>query len=313
MSVSHDLETFWREPSSASALAEWIAAGLAEDRAREDSATAALFPAGTDGERTARATVTAVAEGVVCGGPAVLAAISQLDPDAREVRRLAEGTRVTPGAEILVVDGAVAAVLAGERTALNVLGHLSGIATMAAEWAALVPDVQVLDTRKTTPGLRSFQKFATRCGGAHNHRMDLADMPMVKENHRDLFRRLHGLTDPQQEIELIVERVRGHAPGEPVEIEVEDLPSFLACVAAKVEWILIDNQEPATIRQWLDAAQAQFGAELSSGFEASGGLRRERLQEYATSGVQRLSVGALTHSVTALDVSLHVEWAPEAN
>lgn len=314
MSVSHDLEAFWNQDATQSALADWIATGLLEDRAAEDSATHALFGSSDGGAgQVVRASVTAVAPGVVCGAPAVLAAITALDRGARELQRAPEGAVVAPGDAVAVVEGGILAVLAAERTALNILGHLSGIATMAAEWSQLVPEVALLDTRKTLPGLRRFQKFATRCGGATNHRMDLADMPMVKENHRDLFRRLHAIEDSAAEIAEIVGRLRAHAPGQSIEVEVEDLPSFLACVDHGVDWILIDNQEPETIRQWIGEARQRFGERMNSGFEASGGLTRERLRDYARSGVDRLSVGALTHSVAALDVSLHVEWAPEAS
>ncbi len=286
-------------------LSTLIEAGLREDRARQDVTTQALFP---DPTSRVLGRVQVEEAGVFCGGPAAIQVFRELDPSAREVERIAEGTAVQPGDTALTVEAGVEAILAGERTALNLLAHLSGIASRTRKWTALAAPVRVLDTRKTWPGLRLLQKFAVRAGGGENHRQHLAEFPMVKENHRKLFRErfLGGATEPRQEIAELVKRLRAAAPGSPIEVEVEDQESFLACLLEGVDLVLLDNQTPEQISAWIRASDAGSLSQVE--LEASGGIHQENLRSFAVCGVHKVSLGALTHSVTALNLSMDVNW-----
>lgn len=314
MTLSEDLEGFWRDQGTLHALSRWIRSGLDEDRVGDDRATSSLFPAGAG---PVDAILTAVEPGVLAGGPAAVACFREMDPEVVERRRVLDGTEVTPGQVVLEVRASVAAVLGAERTALNLFSHLSGIATRVREWTREAPGLEVLDTRKTLPGIRRFQKYAVRCGGGVNHRMDLAEFPMIKENHRKLFRDQflpQGAT-ASEEIATIAGKLRAAGPVGPLEVEVEDRESFFACLEHGVDLVLLDNQTPETIAEWIGDARGQGGAIAAAldrtALEASGGITNEGLAAYAACGVSRISLGALTHSVKALDLSLHVQWGRE--
>ena len=296
-------DEFWKSPETREALERWVRAGLEEDRA--DADVTSLGVLADRGSERAIATVTAGEPGVICGGFAALVAFELLDPQVEVRTRLVDGAAAAAGEVVLEILGKATPLLTAERTALNLLGHLSGIATTTARWVERAGETTVLDTRKTIPGLRRFQKRAVAAGGGTNHRFDLAEFPLVKENHRDLFG-----PKPEQ-IAEIVARLRHSSPGLPVQIEVEDLPSFLAAIEAGAERILLDNQTPEEIRRWIDAAEEAGLSFDPAGFEASGGITGETIAAYAQSGVGRVSLGALTHSVRALDLSLHVSWAEE--
>jgi len=291
---------FWTRPEVVELLGGIISAALAEDRAGEDITSRALLPA--DGRR-AVATITAGERGVICGVPAALAVFRRLDPGSEARIALPDGSPVAAGATVLEVEGSAIPLLAAERTALNLLAHLAGIATRTAEWVARAGDTAVLDTRKTFPGARLLQRRAVAAGGGRNHRFDLAEFPLVKENHRALFG-----SGGAEEIAAIVARLRAAAPGRPVEIEVEDEASFRSALLAGADLVLIDNRTPAEIARWISAARAAGLSPSPSSLEASGGITGETIGEYARSGVGRVSIGALTHSVRALDLSLHVRW-----
>ena len=158
--------------------------------------------------------------------------------------------------------------------------------------------------RKTFPGARLFQRRAVAAGGGTNHRFDLAEFPLVKENHRSLFG-----SGSSSEIGEITRRLQEAAPEVPVQIEVEDEESFRAALVAGAERILIDNQTPETMARWIESAEADGLPLRREGLEASGGITGETIADYAASGVGRVSLGALTHSWKSLDFSLHVEWA----
>ncbi len=308
MTRANDLEPFWADAATQAALDAWIGAGLAEDRAQDDVTTQALFR-GDDGR--VEGTITAGGDGVFCGGPAALRVFRALDAALEETARAPEGSPVRRGDAVLSVRGGVQAVLGGERVALNILSHLSGIATQTRGLCEQAPGIQLLDTRKTLPGLRLFQRYAVRAGGGSNHRFDLAEMPLVKENHRDLFRARRGAAGgPAREIQEICRRLRADpaSAGRVIEIEVEDLESFFACLEAGVDRVLLDNRSPEEIRTWIDAA-AERGWRALPPLEASGGIGGSNVAAYARSGVSCISAGALTHSVRALDLSLHVRWA----
>lgn len=288
-----------------------IDVALIEDRVDEDEATLALFG---DEERRVTATITAGDTGVFCGGPAARRVFTRLDP-AASIDHFDEGAPVAPRDIVFTVTADALAVLGGERTALNFMSHLSGVATTVHRWQRMAGSVKVLDTRKTLPGWRRVQKAAVRVGGGTNHRADLAEFPMFKENHRDLFRKavLPSGGTAEDEIAALLERLRARGWSGPVQIEVEDYESFRACLRHRVDWILIDNRTPETITAWIERVEAELpdlGGRAAFGprLEASGGIDADTLSAYAASGVGRISLGALTHSVRAFDFSLHVDW-----
>jgi nicotinate-nucleotide pyrophosphorylase (carboxylating) len=218
----------------------------------------------------------------------------QLDPGVG-FELMAEEGRWREGGAALELEGSARAILTGERTALNFLQRLSGVATMAARAARAVEGtgVTILDTRKTTPGLRELEKAAVAAGGARNHRAGLYDAILIKENHAALA---GGIGDA-------VRRARAHAPGLPLEVECRDLDEVDEALAAGAPRILLDNMTPAQLREAVGHVAGR--AEL----EASGGGTLETLAEIARTGVDFISVGALTHSAPALDFSLILEPA----
>jgi nicotinate-nucleotide pyrophosphorylase (carboxylating) len=217
-------------------------------------------------------------------------AFELLDPLAVVEPVVAEGDWHEAGTEVLRVEGRARALLAAERTALNFLAHLSGIATFAARCVREVDGTgaRILDTRKTTPGLRVLEKAAVAAGGATNHRVGLYDAILIKENH---IAAAGGLA-------AAVAAARGHAPGLPLEVEVRDANEIAQALEAGAERLLLDNMSLGELR----AAVAQVGGRAS--LEASGGVTLETLRAVAATGVQFISMGALTHSAPALDLSL---------
>jgi nicotinate-nucleotide pyrophosphorylase (carboxylating) len=222
----------------------------------------------------------------------------QLDSDARCERLVAEGVWREQGGAVMTVEGRARALLTGERTALNFLAHLSGVATMAARAARAVEGTgaKVLDTRKTTPGLRALEKAAVAAGGACNHRAGLYDAILVKENHIAAARGIvQALT-----------RAREAAPGlaRTLEVEVRNASEIDEALAAGAPRLLLDNMDDAQLR----AAVAQVGGRAE--LEASGGVTLQTLRARAQTGVGWVSMGALTHSAPALDLSLILEALP---
>jgi nicotinate-nucleotide pyrophosphorylase (carboxylating) len=201
----------------------------------------------------------------------------------------ADGERAEPGRGVLTVTGPARALLTAERTALNLIGHLSGIATLTGRWVAAVAGTgaAVRDTRKTLPGLRALEKYAVRCGGGVNHRMALGDAALVKDNH----------VAAAGGIRAAVEAVRRHAPAVPLEVECDTLAQVAEAIAAGVGLVLLDNFSLADTRAAAALARAA-GVRL----EASGGLDLARAREVAATGVDYLAVGALTHSAPVLDL-----------
>jgi len=258
---------------------------LAEDVGRGDVTTEATV----DADATCRANVLLKEPGVVCGLPAVEAVFRALDTEACFEALAADGdelARVT----LARVDGSARAVLTGERTALNLLGRLSGIATLTRRFVDAVDGTGavILDTRKTTPGLRALEKYAVRCGGAQNHRFGLDDGILVKDNH---LRAAGG-------IRAAADRLRGARLA--IEVEAESLDDLREALAAGVESILLDNMPSATMREAVELVAGR------ATLEASGGVSLETVREIAETGVDFISVGALTHSARSLDVSLEV-------
>ncbi len=268
-----------------------VDAALAEDRAREDVTTlATVLPTAK-----ARAALVAREDGVVCGVPLALCAFRRLDPGITIRVDAEDGAAVRRGDTILFLSGHARGLLAAERTALNFVQRLSGVATLTAQYVAAVQGTRavVLDTRKTTPGWRVLEKYAVRCGGGTNHRMDLASAVLVKDNH---------LNACGGDVALAVRRVREQAPpGVPVQVECDTLAQVAAAVAAGVDSVLLDNMDHDALRA---AVVLVDGRCLT---EASGGVSLQTVREIAETGVDRISVGALTHSARALNVALYFE------
>lgn len=261
----------------------------------------------------ARGVITAKAHGVICGLEAVEQVLKHLDPELRTVETRADGCVVKPGEEIFVATGLATSLLAGERTALNICSHLSGIATATANLVQIAGGVKIYDTRKTLPGIRRFQKYAVTVGGGNNHRHDLADFPMFKENHRAILQKsrpqLAG--NPLEEVRWIKSELAREGYSGSISIEVEDEASFRACLEEGIEVILVDNISPSALAKWIDRARLDQIPVDGSHLEASGGIDGDTLAEHASSGVGRISVGAITHSSKVLDLSMSVELLSE--
>lgn len=229
--------------------------------------------------------------GVVAGLGVAAAVFAIVGGDAVTVtHRLPDGSRVSPGDAVMTVTGPVRDLLTAERTALNFASHLSAVATATSRWVEALDGTraQVLDTRKTLPGWRALQKYAVRCGGGVNHRSGLSDMAMVKDNHVVAA----GGVVPA------LDAVRRTFPGLPVVVEVTDLEELRELLDAGCERVLLDNMDVATMTE---AVRVTAGRAV---LEASGGLTLERAREVARTGVDYISVGALTHSVTVFDLGL---------
>ncbi len=271
-----------------------VRAALEEDRAFDDVTTLATVEPGLAG----RATLLAKSDGVLTGLGVAAAAFRIVDAGCRLTPLASDGERVSRGQRLATVEGPVRAILQAERVALNFLQRMSGTATLTRLFVDAVAGTGavILDTRKTTPGLRDFEKYAVRCGGGTNHRRDLAAMAMIKDNHREaLAREGRTLADGAAAI-------RAARPGVAVEIEVDRLEQLEAALAANPEWILLDNMPLEAMREAVRVVAGR--AKL----EASGGVTLETVRAIAETGVDAISVGALTHSARALDISLELEF-----
>jgi nicotinate-nucleotide pyrophosphorylase (carboxylating) len=269
-------------------LVELVQRALAEDLGSGDVTSEATVPAGA----RARAVITQKEEGVLYGLVPAAIAFTLLDPQAKVVRSRFEGQWREAG-EVQRIDGLARALLAGERTALNFLAHLSGIATLAARCVREVAGTgaTILDTRKTTPGLRLLEKAAVAAGGATNHRVGLYDAILIKENH---IVAAGGITGA-------VAASRLAHPNLLLEVEVRDSEEIAEAISAGAERLLLDNMDVEQLRN----AVAQVAGRAS--LEASGGVSLETLRAVAGTGVQFVSIGALTHSAPALDLSMTIQ------
>jgi nicotinate-nucleotide pyrophosphorylase (carboxylating) len=270
-----------------SAVDRVIAAALAEDVGDGDLTTEGVVPE----DLRCRAELLVEETGVVCGVPLALEVFVALDPAVSGEVLVEEGTRIEGATAVARLEGPARAILTGERTALNLLGRLSGVATLAARYVDAVAGTgsTILDTRKTTPGLRELEKYAVRCGGGTNHRAGLYDAVLLKENH---LRVAGGIT---RAVAAIAD------PGVPVEVEAETLADVRDALGAGVDRILLDNMSVDDVR---------LAVELAGGrvpLEASGGISLATIRAYADTGVDFISVGALTHAARSLSVSLDVE------
>jgi nicotinate-nucleotide pyrophosphorylase (carboxylating) len=267
-----------------------IELALKEDVGDGDITTDNIIPA----ETRRKAKMVAKADGVVAGLPVAEMVFKKLDPQMLWKVFTPEGSRVKKGDVMVEFEGTYRALLTGERTALNFLQRMSGIATMSAKYADAVKDSKtvILDTRKTLPGFRMLDKYAVKTGGASNHRIGLYDMAMIKDNHIEVA---GGITKA-------VNAVRNNIkPGIQIEVETTTLAQVQEAIEAGADIIMLDNMDTETMKK---------GVELIAGrakVEASGNMTLDRLREVAATGVDFISIGALTHSVNALDISQRLE------
>jgi len=262
---------------------------LDEDAGLGDVTSRAIFPA----QHTSRAFIEAKQDLVVCGLDVAARVFSRVDPALKVTLTAHDGERVKTGGVVLRVTGPTAALLTAERTALNFIQRLSGVATLSRKFAAAVDGTgtRIVDTRKTTPGWRALEKYAVRCGGCVNHRSSLGEHVLIKDNH---IAAAGSLTKA-------VKLCRAAAPhSAKIEVEATTLAEVKEAVRAGAEVILLDNMSPSLVRS---AVAIIAGAAV---VEVSGGVRYETLRDYALPGVDVISVGALTHSAPAADLSLTI-------
>ncbi len=266
-----------------------IKTALKEDINYIDVTTDLLIPQNQEGQGR----MMAKADGIVCGVDAAVRVFTLLDPEIKIVKLKEDGDKVSYGENIITLSGKTAVMLKGERTALNLIQHMSGIATAAAHYMKIIEGTNacIADTRKTLPGLRPLQKYAVWCGGAKNHRYNLSDAAMLKDNHIDAV----GGIIPA--VEKLRSRI-GHMTK--IEVEVRNLGELEEALAAEADVIMLDNMPPELMKE---AVKITAGRAV---LEASGGITEETLRAAAESGVDIISVGALTHSVKAFDISMYI-------
>ena len=271
---------------------------LAEDAAHDDVTTLATVAPELEGH----ADFLARSAGVAAGLPVAAEVFMQLDERVLFESLVRDGSAFEEGTVLARAHGPVRALLQGERVALNFVQRLSGIATVTRRYVDLVAGANavILDTRKTTPGLRDLEKYAVRCGGGVNHRHDLAAMAMIKDNHRA------ALKIDEMTLAEGIERIRSlattQARGVAVEVEIDSVDDLEAALAGGPEWVLLDNM---AVAEMAEAVRRTAGR---ARLEASGGVNLESVRAIAGTGVDAISVGALTHSAPALDISLELTF-----
>ena len=287
------------ERAAAEAL---IRLALAEDLGTRGDLTSQSV---IDETRNAQVAIIARQPGVLAGLPVVELVFAYLDPHVKVGICLPEGATVEPGKVLATVAGPLRTLLAGERTALNFLSHLCGVATVTQQFVDAVAGsrADILDTRKTIPGWRILQKYAVRTGGGVNHRMGLYDEVMIKDNH------LAGWSafEPGGSIAGIVTHARERAAGVPIEVEVDTLEQLEDALDGRPDVVLLDNMTPETLREAV-AMRDKLAPQVK--LEASGSVTLRKVAQIAATGVDRISIGALTHSAVALDIAFDWHSAP---
>jgi nicotinate-nucleotide pyrophosphorylase (carboxylating) len=286
-----NVEGSLRFPYSQADLRVLVKSALDEDGAFNDLTTLATVVS----ERHARGRLVSRAPGVVCGVPLAIEAFCTIDPKVTIRVDREDGSRLTPDSSVLYLSGHARALLAAERVALNFMQRLSGIASLTAKYVEVVAGTKakILDTRKTTPGWRLLEKYAVRAGGGTNHRLNLSTAVLIKDNH---------LAAVDGDIHAAVRRARDLAPkGTKVEVECDRPEQVQTAIAAGADIIMLDNMTPAVMRECV--VQVAGRAIV----EASGGVKLDAVRAIAETGVDWISVGALTHSAPALDLALDFE------
>ncbi|MFP5317774.1 MAG: carboxylating nicotinate-nucleotide diphosphorylase [Acidimicrobiia bacterium] len=272
-------------------IAEIVARALAEDLEPLGDLTSSLLP----GDATVQAAIVPRRDGVLAGRAAAMETFRQVHPGIRDEWAASDGDAIRAGRAVARIEGPLAAVLTAERTALNFLCHLSGIATLTRSYVDAARPARVRDTRKTTPGLRALEKAAVRAGGGVNHRGSLSDGILVKDNH------LGGLS-----IDEAVERARARWPGRTVEIECDTPDQVKAAAVAGADLVLLDNMSPEQVEECVGLVRTSPRPCL---VEVSGGVTLDNVAAYAAAGADLIAVGALTHSAPALDLGLDLDPA----
>jgi nicotinate-nucleotide pyrophosphorylase (carboxylating) len=289
-----------------------IKQALNEDIGKGDITTNALIPPNAQ----AKAVIIAKQSGVIAGLDIARAVFSQVDKKVKFKALVKDGDKVTAGKKIAEITGKARPILTAERTALNFLGHLSGIATLTREFVnkARPYKAKILDTRKTVPGMRMLEKYAVRCGGGINHRMGLWDEVLIKENHiAAISYQLSAISRKRITLEKIIRDIRKKMSKDvQIEIEVRSLNKLKDVIKGRPDIILLDNMNIHQIRKavrirdlFLTAYSLQLTAIL---LEVSGRVNLTNVRQFAKAGVDRISIGALTHSAKPLDLSLQVWW-----
>ena len=296
-------------PLSKRTVTPLLRRALREDEAFDDLTSRTVLPATC----RIRARIVAKASGVLAGGTVARWTFQAVDPSLRCVLRRRDGSRLQRGDAILTIEGRARSIFAAERTALNLLGHLCGIATLTCAFVERARGTRavIYDTRKTLPGLRLLEKYAVRMGGGRNHRMDLSDAVLIKTNHLRALEQ--GKRGPQstvhspQLIEQAITKAKQIRPKRFVEIEVANLAEFHAALNAKPDAILLDNWSLSNIRKAVRLRnRPPSTVHRPPLLEVSGGVTLENVRAIAKTGVDRISIGRLTHSAPSLDVSLQV-------
>ena len=274
-------------------VAEVVAISLKEDAVSEDITTDSVV----DENREAIGEIEAGRKGVLAGLDVAAEVFRQVDETLAVEKPAGDGEQVTPGRVVMRVEGRASSILKGERVALNLLSHLSGVATLTARFVekAAARNVDILDTRKTTPGLRLLEKYAVRMGGGVNHRLDLSDRVLIKDNHlalQDGGRR--------ERMGRAVSAAREKYPGVTIEVEAQDLDDVVDALEAGADIIMLDNMSPGELARAVEIVGGRART------EASGGVDLESVEKIAASGVDSISIGALTHSAPALDFSMEI-------
>ena len=292
------METNLKEPS----LHIWqqiTKSALREDRSEYDITTQSTVLK----EQVGKGVLRFKQNGTLAGMKAAETAFKYMDPDIQLSKVLPDGTPVKNGSTIAIVEGTLQGILSAERVALNLLQRLSGVATLTAQMVSQLsqyPNVSIVDTRKTTPGLRSLERYAVRCGGGLNHRDNLQDGVLIKDNHiAAAQKRGVGISD-------LIASVRKQIP-HTLQIEIEaDTPELAEqAVLAGADIVMLDNMTPDTMEKIIQSARKSQRAEHVM-FEASGGITNDTIKAVAAAGVNLISVGALTHSAAAVDISLDI-------
>ena len=268
-----------------------IIEALREDRAWQDITANTLFSS----KIKAKAEMLCKQDGVICGLDIVKSTFKKLDKNSRVNVLVKDGQFVKKGKRIAVITASARSILSAERTALNFIQHLSGIATLTKKFANKLKGtkIKLLDTRKTIPGMRELEKYAVRCGGGANHRLNLNDMALIKDNHLKI----------DNDIKRNVSMIKAKYPKVKIEVECENLAQVKQAVESRADIIMLDNMSVSNINKASKLIRAS-GSKIE--IEVSGGVNLQNISRYARLDIDRISIGALTHSVSALDISLEI-------
>ena len=267
---------------------------LREDVGSRDITTSAIIPKNT----RVKAEIEAKGNGVLCGMEVAELVFRYVDQDLRFLPVGKDGDGIEAGQELAYIEGSAASVLIAERTALNFMSHLSGIATLTRQFVDKIQgtNAKILDTRKTIPNMRLLEKYAVRIGGGTNHRSGLYDQVLIKDNHLKILRN-------EKIVEIVALAKRSSMKNGIVGIEVKNAKELTEALKSKADYILLDNMKSEMVKQCLETRK-QAGSKIP--FEVSGGINLENVRSYAELGVERISIGSLTHTAPALDISLDI-------